>query len=114
MTSGVACSAATMRSPSFSRSSSSTTTTIWPAAIAAMASAMVAVGTGSVLSGNGQAGPANRPVGGLEARLQEPGGVFGDHVPLDVDRVPGRLPAQGGDRHGVRDHGHREAVVGHV
>ena len=60
--SGVANSAAMTRSPSFSRSSSSTTTTISPRPIAAIAASILAIGTsvsaslsGPNLPGRGEA-----------------------------------------------------------
>src|SRR5918994_399099 len=96
--SGVACSAAMMRSPSFSRSSSSTTTTISPRPTAAMASSTLAK-------------PMSRtPLVPREQALD----VLHGHVDLEVDPVAGAPVAQRRDRLGVRDDRHREPVVEHV
>src|SRR5215212_1763850 len=92
MASGVANSAAMMRSPSFSRSSSSTTTTISPRATAAIASSTLAKGTSPTL-------PA-----------QQPFDVLGGHVGLEVDPVADGPPAQRRDLGGVGDDRHRQLV----
>ena len=72
--SGVASSAAKIRSPSFSRSSSSTTTTGRPAVISAIARLDACRAA--------PAGCAHR------AASQQSLDVLGDHVDLQVDRVP--------------------------
>ena len=71
--SGVAISAAKIRSPSFSRSSSSTTTTGRPASMSAMAVSI-----------------ESRRASGLRhaSAPQQPLDVLGEHVDLEVDRVP--------------------------
>src|SRR5215207_3647592 len=96
--SGVACSAAMMRSPSFSRSSSSTTTTISPRPTAAMASSTLAK-------------PMSRTL--LVPREQALDVLHG-HVDLEVHPVTGASVAERRDLLGVRDHRHREPVVEHV
>src|SRR5439155_15421967 len=95
--SGVAASAAMMRSPSFSRSSSSTTTTISPRPIASMAFSTVANGILALV--------LSVPGG------EEPLDVLGHHVDLEVDAVAGLPGPQRRDGRGVRDDRHREAVV---
>src|SRR5687768_1510255 len=90
--SGVAASAAMMRSPSFSRSSSSTTITISPRPMATTASSMRANGMCSTFLG------------------QQAFYVLRKHVDFDVHARPGLLGAERGDRRGVRDDGHGEAV----
>ena len=122
MASGVTCSAAIVRSPSFSRSSSSTTTIIPPARIAAMASSIDENGlrrTGRGAGFGAQAplrrrsldeGPASdadlvfiagEPAPAFEHRQAHD--VFSHKVALEVEGVadPGRR--QGGVRPGVRD-----------
>src|SRR3954470_3067876 len=97
MFSGVAASAAMIRSPSFSRSSSSTTTTISPRPMASMAFSTVANGIlALVLSVTGG---------------QEPLDVLGHHVDLEVDAVAGLSGSQRGNGGGVRNDRHGEAVV---
>ena len=85
MTSGVTFSAAMVRSPSFSRSSSSTTTTIRPCRMSSMASGMRAR-TASDLCRSAAAGATR----GSGAGAQQPLDVLGDHVDLQVDGSPGR------------------------
>src|SRR5581483_8614491 len=94
--SGVTCSAAMMRSPSFSRSSSSTTMTISPRPTAA---------TAFSISANGMSAP-------LGLSLHQTLDVFCNHVDLQVDPVADGTTTQGRDLHGVRDHRHAELVVG--
>src|SRR5687768_4664780 len=93
MASAVAYSAAMMRSPSFSRSSSSTTTTISPRPMAATASSIFANGISGVLPG------------------QQALNVFHGDVDFEIDGVAGTLPPERRDRGGVRDDGHGEAVL---
>src|SRR4029453_16381510 len=69
--SGVTFSAAIVRSPSFSRSSSSTTTTIFPTRMSSTASGML-------LKGDTLSGPPRR-----QERLD----ILRDHVSLDVHAI---------------------------
>src|SRR3954451_7341944 len=87
--SGVASSAAKIRSPSFSRSSSSTTITGRPAATAAIARSMSSNMTAS----------------------QHLLDVLGDHVDLEVDRVTDRLGAQHSELERGRDQPDAERLV---
>src|SRR3984957_17113641 len=92
MASGVTNWAAMVRSPSFSRSSSSTRMTILPARMSAMAPAMRSVSLGSMVRGMGLGGCAS----GRSC------GQPGSHVPreqvhLEVDPVAGGEIAQAGD-----------------
>src|SRR6185503_9648300 len=93
--SAVTFSAAMMRSPSFSRSASSTTTTSSPRWIAAIAFSMWVKGMTSAFSGD-----------------EEAFDVLGDHVGLQVDAVAGVAHAERGDREGVWDQ--RDAELGVV
>src|SRR3954454_659777 len=95
--SGVANSAAMIRSPSFSRSSSSTTTTISPLPMAAMASSISA-----------------KPMSGPFLPRQEAFDVLRGDVHLEVDDGTGALVSERGDVCGVRDECDGEAVVEHV
>src|SRR4051812_31850597 len=88
----VAYSAAKIRSPSFSRSSSSTTITGRPAATSAIARSM------------------SFSIAASEHLLD----VLGDHVDLEVDRVADRLGAQDGEFEGGRDQADAERVGGDV
>ena len=125
-TSGVASSAATIRSPSFSRSSSSTTTTGRPAATAARACSTVPNMLTASTPPTGRRSPhpcprprAGQPAGSPSAHLgpcrepspvllsladrtagcgQQPLHVLGDHVDLEVDPAADRGPAERGDR----------------
>src|SRR2546423_2177656 len=93
--SGVILSAAMIRSPSFSRSASSTTTTNSPRAMAATASSIGANGIGSALS------------------RHQTFDVLGHEIDLEVDRVTRTLDAEGGHGSGVGDHGELEGLVAH-
>src|SRR6185503_18196294 len=86
--SGVANWAASVRSPSFSRSSSSQTTTMRPARISSSASSTVA--------------------NGLAMQLLY---VLGEHINLQIDRPPGRGGSERRALKGLGDQGHGEAVV---
>src|SRR5687767_3939714 len=96
MASGVILSAAIVRSPSFSRSSSSTTITIFPARIAPTASSMEANGP------RRRAPFAIRIFGffvfisarALEHALQVADHVLPDHVALEVHAVSGSEESQ--------------------
>src|SRR5919112_919304 len=94
--SGVACSAAKIRSPSFSRSSSSTTTTAFPAAMSLIARSM----------------SFNISVSEL-GRSHELLDVLGDDVDLEVHRVADGLGTQHGDLEGGRDEPDAERLVIH-
>src|SRR4051812_21677580 len=102
--SGVANSAAMIRSPSFSRSSSSITTMISPRATAATAFSMSANGIALPLSS------FRCQLAGFEQALD----VLGDHVDLEVDTIAHPLATEGGHGGGVRDDGDGEAVVGRL
>src|SRR3954447_24011927 len=78
--SGVANSAAMIRSPSFSRSSSSTTTTISPRAMAATASSIGA-----------------KPMSDKTLPLEEAFDVLGGEIHLEVDQVADALVPECGD-----------------
>src|SRR5436190_14001560 len=94
--SGVTNWAAMTRSPSFSRSSSSTTTTIRPAAMSSRASSMVANSISVRLVGN--------------ELLQ----VLREHVDFQIDGSPRRRSAQGRPLQRLGDERHREPVVAEV
>src|SRR5687767_4124717 len=85
-----------MRSPSFSRSSSSTTTTISPRPMAATASSIFASGTS------------------VSFPLQKPLDVLGGDVDLEVHAGARPLQPERRDVAGVRDDRHREPVVERV
>src|SRR4051794_9525558 len=87
--SGVMASAAMIRSPSFSRSASSTTITISPRATAAMAFSISVKGISFPL-------------------LEESFDVLGQDVDFEVDGITGLLGAQRGHGQGVWDDGHVE------
>ena len=96
--SGVALLAAKIRSPSFSRFSSSTTTTALPAAMSAMARSMESIRTptccGSVMT---------RPSRALPEQLLD---VLGEDVDLEVDPVADLAAAEGGAGEGLGDQAH--------
>src|SRR5689334_6615130 len=93
MPSGVIFSAAMIRSPSFSRSASSTTTTNSPRAMAATASSIGANGIGSALS------------------RHQSFDILRHQVDLEVDRVTRALDPEGRDGSGVGDQGEFEALL---
>src|SRR5882757_9425727 len=94
--SGVTSSAAKIRSPSFSRSSSSTTITGWPAATSLIARSMSSNMTLHRLT--------------LSQHLLD---VLGDHVDLQVDRITDRLGAQHRELERGRDQPDAERLVVH-
>src|SRR5689334_22692755 len=96
----VAFSAAKIRSPSFSRFSSSTTTTGRPSAISAIARSMAA-----------KSGMCGLPG---KVRCHQFLHVLGQHVDLEVDHVTGLLEAERGEVEGGRDERHRELAGGAV
>src|ERR1700709_631025 len=83
-------------SPSFSRSSSSTTTTARPAAISAMALSM----------GSSMCGPAISF--GAPAGSQQAFGVLGEHVHLEVHGLSDLLCSEIGGAQGFGDQPHLE------
>src|SRR5688572_21899513 len=93
MASGVTMSAAMVRSPSFSRSSSSTTMTIRPARICSTASGAEMWGVSA------------------DMQVHQTSNVFGDQICLDVDTISLPALAQDGRRQGVGDERHGEARV---
>src|SRR5439155_15590980 len=94
--SGVIFSAAMIRSPSFSRSASSTTTTNSPRAMAATASSIGANGIGSALS------------------RHQTFDIFGHQVDLEVHRVARTLDAEGGHGSRMGNQGELEGLVAHA
>src|SRR3954447_4634203 len=94
--SGVMASAAMIRSPSFSRSASSTTITISPRATAATAFSISVKGISGLLAG---------------VRGEQAFDVLGEHVDFEVDGIAGPLRAQRGDGEGVRDDGDVEGAA---
>src|SRR5512138_2864407 len=100
ISSGVTCDAAQMRSPSFSRSSSSATMTSLPAAKSAIACSMVE--NGMVIRECGpRSGTAWSPRG--RVRSDELADVLADHVRLHVDAVARADRAERGMRPRVLD-----------
>src|SRR3982751_4845666 len=95
--SGVACWAAKIRSPSFSRSSSSTTMTGRPAAMSAIAPSM-------------SLNIVDCPLPVAEKLLH----VLGDHVDLEVDRIADRLGSEDGQLERGRDQADGERVGGQL
>src|SRR4029077_4291925 len=95
---GVIFSAATTRSPSFSRSSSSTTMTNFPALMSSTAS-----GTVASIFGVGRSLPA-----------QVSGHVAGDDVGVEVDPRAGFVATGDGGVESVRNQGNREGDVVHA
>src|SRR5260370_19292857 len=99
--SGVTFSAAMTRSPSFSRSASSTATTSSPRLIAAMAFSILV---------NGTTTSGLRSWSGEDQTLD----VLGDDVRFEVHGIAGVANPERGHREGVRDEGDTEPVVGGV
>src|SRR5919204_4904479 len=115
--SGVANCAASVRSPSFSRVSSSQTTTIRPRRIASIASSMEANGLCASSSNTpgaaGSAGVRRSIVNSgsfLPKALHETLRVAGDHVYLEVHAASLLQPAQRGPLQRLRDQGDLERV----
>ena len=106
--SGVANWAAIVRSPSFSRSAASTTTTNLPARMSSIASSIVANGLSrDGARASGAIGPSYPAVTALDEALD----VLREHVDLEVHLVAGREPGERGLGERVRDQRDREAVV---
>src|SRR5215204_4584356 len=101
--SGVANWAAMVRSPSFSRSAASTTTTNLPARTSSIASS-IAESAGSVVA-------IGAIVSGLAPSTCQLLDVLGEDVDLEVDLVARLERAQGGDLERVRDQGDRKGLV---
>src|SRR5438045_1262456 len=95
--SGVAAWAAITKSPSFSRSASSTTITILPARISSTASPIESNATCTVASA-------------MPNLWHEPLHVLRDHVDLQVHRVAGPGPPERRELERVRDERHAEPV----
>src|SRR5579883_2514149 len=93
---GETCSAAQIRSPSFSRSSSSATTMNLPARTSAIACSIVPKGTGGRLPD--------------EVRRRQTPHVLADHVSLDVHDRPGLETAEGRVAEGIVDEGDLDDV----
>src|SRR5512145_76047 len=96
-----------VRSPSFSRSSSSTRITILPDRMSSSASSILASVIRTTLSREAVffekvSGDSRIPL------LQEPEDVFADDVRLHVDPVPRPEVAEGGPIQRERDQGHLE------
>src|SRR3954453_15898097 len=112
-------SAAMHRSPSFSRSGESTTTTMRPALISSIASSMLQKGDGSSLmrflgeQGREPVGPALRwrLAAGCRGSGQQTLHVARDHVGLEVHRIADPELPERWHLEGVRDDRDREAVV---
>src|SRR5437763_13316868 len=98
--SGVANCAAITRSPSFSRSGSSTTTTKRPARTCSIASSIVAKGVVTLMTGR-------LP----RARREEPLDVLRQHVDLEIDRLPRLERAERRRLQRVGDEGDRNSGV---
>src|SRR6266511_1507789 len=94
--SGVIFSAAMMRSPSFSRLASSTTTTASPRAMAAIAFSIVVNGISDPFAGD---------------RCEQALDVFGDQVDFEVDGRTDAFVPERRDGEGVRDGGDVERIV---
>src|ERR1700754_376170 len=105
--SGVAFSAAKIRSPSFSRSSSSTTTTALPAARSVIARSILSKSLTGCLASTTIVLP-----GQCEVRSGQPFHVLRQDVHLKVDEVPRRPIAQCRERQRGRDQGNGEVVAG--
>src|SRR5918995_257921 len=101
--SGVANWAAIVRSPSFSRSAASTTTTNLPARTSSIASS-IAESAGSVVA-------IGAIVSGLACTAGQALDVLGEDVDLEVDRVARPDGAKGGDLQRVLDQRDREGLV---
>src|SRR3981189_1103569 len=99
--SGVIDSAAMMRSPSFSRSASSTTITNSPRAMAAMAFSMSVKGMVTPSCSSSLA----------DVRDEQAFDVLREDVDFQVDRIAGLPGAQRGDGEGVRDDRDGEGFV---
>src|SRR5580704_16522387 len=104
MASGVTNCPTIVRSPSFSRSSSSTRMTILPARMSAMALAMRSVSLGSIVTTGRYLDSALGPHG------QQAPNVARDEVHLQVDRVALAKRAEVGLLERVRDDGDVEAI----
>src|SRR4051812_19302849 len=124
--SGVTVDAAIVKSPSFSRSSSSTTMTIWPSRMATIASSMVAKGPvlraplamrifgffKGISMSHGPSGPG--PLTSGLRQFHRTGNVLADHVALQVHVLLRADRRQIRVLPGERDNHHIELVVAQV
>src|SRR4051812_26279006 len=115
--SGVASSAAKMRSPSFSRSSSSTTTTALPDLMSAMARSIESSRTvidlpslRSVRSPEGSACLIDSLRRRRSSRLHQSRDVLRQDVDLEIHRIARRLVAEGGRAQRFGDQPYLEPV----
>src|ERR1700710_1297140 len=99
--SGVASSAAKIRSPSFSRSASSTTTTARPAAMSATARSIESRNISATVRIAGA------------AMTEQSLGVLGEYVHLEVHRIAHHLATEHGGSQGLRDQADLEPIVAH-
>ena len=107
--SGVTNCAAIVRSPSFSRSASSQTTTKRPARISSIASSMLANGDVSV--GRGLGHDRIVAVAVVQSSVEQPLDVLGEHVDLEVHLAAGLEVAERRLGERVRDQRDGEAVA---
>src|SRR4051794_11159806 len=110
--SGVTNCAAIVRSPSFSRSSSSTTTTNFPARMSSIASSTVAktlLGASVLIDSSYSAGSELRRR--RRPRREEPLDVLCEHVHLEIDALPRLEQRQGRVGERVRDQRDLECIV---
>src|SRR5829696_8691408 len=105
MSSGLTSSAAMVRSPSFSRSSSSQTITIFPALMSSMTSS---IGLNGIFDA-----PLKVSQVSFLSRPQEPLHVFGYDVRLQVHPVSHPEPPEVGIRAGLRQDGDGERAFAH-
>src|SRR4051812_45720059 len=115
--SGVANCAAITRSPSFSRSSPSQTTTIWPRRISSIASSMVAkaeLGSGSLVACRSSVASGLSAISVLACCPQwchQPLYVLADQVALDVEPAAGGRVAEVGAQQRLGNQRDLEPVV---
>src|SRR6185312_8886870 len=105
--SGVANWAGTTRSPSFSRSSSSTRMNIRPLRASSISSSAL----DRYLDSSTETSASLRARFSMSLRLREPGHIACQHVDLDVDRIAGGKRAETGDGRGVGNDVHSEGIV---
>src|SRR3989304_3452115 len=116
MASGVTRSAAIVRSPSFSRSSSSTTITIRPSRISLMALSMLSKAMDVSRPDLREPLLAEEFVGQGRSVLhdlagEQPFEIATQQVHLDIDETAGSLPPEGRYRQRVGDKAHREGLA---
>src|SRR5262249_28502528 len=112
--SGVTFSAAIVRSPSFSRSSSSTTMTVFPARMASSASSMLETGDlclpGAFAISSRLVFMSGHPVDGVPSELRCARDVLADQVAFQVDGRAGTDPTEIRVIHRERDNLHAETL----